>query len=351
MSDLTLQQPVSYPAPRLALGIDIGGTKVAAAVVSTDGTVVAQARGATAPESNEAGLSSIFAVADEALAAAGERRREVIGIGAGSPGSIDWQAGVLRGAANLDWHDFPIAAALRERYGLPAVLDNDVNVAAWGERCFAHRIENGIAGAPLEHLVFLAVGTGIGAGIVESGRMVRGQRSAGEIGHIPLFADGPRCRCGMVGCLEGMVSGPAFAAAGRAAAAAGEAPQLLVLAGGDAQAVTPPLIIQAAVAGDAGARAVLDEEAYYLALAVLIAARMLDPEVVVIGGGVAEAGAPLFEALWAQLARIRPSGPDPRQFAVPASLGAHAGALGGAALILYPEPGFREAQSRLAAAR
>jgi glucokinase len=112
------------------------------------------------------------------------------------------------------------------------------------------------------------------------------------------------------------------------------------MAGGDAAAVTAELVVRAAAAGDAGARHVLDREGYYLALAVLIAGRMLDPEVVVIGGGVAEAGGPLFDALWTNLGRLRPHGPAPQRHAIPARLGPDAGAIGAAALVLRPEPGF-----------
>jgi predicted NBD/HSP70 family sugar kinase len=315
------------------------------------------------------------------------------GIGAGTPGSVDWREGVLRGATNLDWHDLPIAAALRKRYGVPALLDNDVNVAAWGEVTFGTTSSGTTAmpepGSPwsvagpgpsgtanqepgmrnperlstsqspstsghsvlspqssvltVRHLVFITVGTGIGSGIVEAGRIVRGRRSAGEIGHIPVLEGGPRCRCGMVGCLEAAAAGPGFAAAARRLAAAGEAPGLLALAEGDLHAITVPLVIQAALAGDAGALRALDREGYYLALAVLIAGRMLDPEVVVLGGGVAEAGAPVFDALWRNLAHLRPRGPDPSHYAIPSRLGADAGAIGAASLILNPEPGFAQA--------
>jgi glucokinase len=340
----------------LALGIDIGGTKVAAAIVDGRGTVLASDRGPVAPESNEEGLASICAVVDRLLAALPEARERLGGIGAGAPGAVDWQRGVLRGATNLRWRDLPLADALRARYGLATVFDNDVNVAAWGERWFgASRapkeaddggaaVRDGAPGAPQdapnEHLVFITVGTGIGSGLIEAGRIVRGRGGAGEIGHIPLFEDGPRCRCGLTGCLEALAAGPAFAAAGQRAAAQGAAPVLLGMAGGDAAAVTAELVVRAAVAGDAGARNVLDREGYYLALAVLIAGRMLDPEVMVIGGGVAEAGELLFDALWTNLARLRPRGPAPQRYAIPARLGPDAGAIGAAALVLRPEPGF-----------
>lgn len=357
-------------ADRLALGVDVGGTKVAAALVDERGAVLASDRGPVAPESNDASLESIYNVVDRLLAAHSELRGRLMGIGAGAPGAVDWRTGVVAGAANLAWRNLPLAESLSKRYEVPALADNDVNVAAWGERCFGFtkhgrgsapkpgkstetalitssrrstEAESGTAPVPIQHLAYITVGTGIGAGLIESGRIVRGRRGAGEVGHIPLLENGPRCRCGAVGCLEAVAAGPAFAAAGRAAAAAGEAPGLLALAGGNPAAVTAPLVFQAAAQGDAGARRVLDREGYYLALAVTIVRRMLDPEVVVIGGGLAEAGPPLFEALWDNLTRLQPagrSGFDPRTFAVPSSLGAEAGAIGAAALVLRPEPGF-----------
>jgi glucokinase len=316
--------------------------------------VLGRARGAVDAADNDAGLASIFRVVDACLAgaAAGAPAR-LVGIGAGCPGSIDWQRGVVRGATNLGWSRLPLADALRARYGVPALVDNDVNVAAWGERCFGAGLvapaateAAPVSGAavPLDDLVFITVGTGIGAGLVAAGRILRGRGgTAGEIGHIPLFEDGPPCACGLVGCLEALASGPAFARAGRAAAAAGDAPGLLALAGGDAGAIDAPLILRAAAAGDAAARRLLDREGHYLALAVLIAGRLLDPARVVLGGGLTEAGPTLFGALWAALARLRPRGPAPQTYAVPAALGADAGAAGAAALVLVPEPGFSAA--------
>jgi glucokinase len=327
----------------IALGIDIGGTKIAAALVDSSGTILARERGPVAPESNAVALRSIFSVIDRVLdtsGTSGTTRRRLAGIGAGAPGNIDWRAGVLRGATNLAWRDLPLAEALGERYGVPALLDNDVNVAAWGEFCF------GTGVVPLTHLVFIAVGTGIGSGIVESGRLIRGQRSAGEIGHIPLLEHGPRCKCGLVGCLEAVAAGPALGAAGRALLERGESPGIAALlqkAGDSMEEITAAHIFAAAQAGDAGAQRLVDREGYYVALAVLIAARMLDPERIVIGGGLADAGSVFFEAIWANLARLRPRGPDPRQFVVRSQLGVDAGAVGAAALILRPEPSFAEA--------
>ncbi|HEV2125359.1 MAG TPA: ROK family protein, partial [Chloroflexota bacterium] len=194
----------------LALGIDIGGTKIAVALVDASGTVLARARGPVAPESNDAAVASIFAVVDQLLASEANARQRLSGIGAGAPGSIDWRRGVFGGATNLAWRDLALADSLRERYGVPALLDNDVNVAAWGELSF------GGWSVPIQNLVFIAVGTGIGCGIIESGRIVRGRRSAGEIGHIPIFEHGPQCKCGMIGCLEAVASGPALGSVARA---------------------------------------------------------------------------------------------------------------------------------------
>ena len=325
------------PQDPLALGIDIGGTKVAAALVDSAGAVVASERGPVAPESNEASLASVVAVVDALLGRHGEARDRLSGIGAGAPGGVDWRSGVLLGATNLAWRNLPLGPELTRRYGLPTVVDNDVNVAAWGERCFGGW---GREGKGIEHLVFITVGTGIGAGLVENGRIVRGKRSAGEIGHIPILQDGPRCKCGMVGCLEAVAAGPALGAVGRHLAQSGKSPALLTLAGNDPDKVTAAHVVRAAVEGDAGAETLLKNEGYYLALAVMIAWRMLDPEVVVFGGGLSEAGKPLFEAIWEALRAIRPRGPDPETYVVPSRLGAAAGAIGAAALILQPESAF-----------
>jgi glucokinase len=321
-------------AEDLALGIDIGGTKVAAALVDTAGRVVASERGPVGPENNAAALASVVAVADRLLAAQPAARERLVGVGAGAPGGVDWERGILLGATNLAWRDLPLGDALSKRYRVPAAVDNDVNVAAWGERCFGGW---GSAGKAIEHLVFITVGTGIGSGLIESGRIVRGKRSAGEIGHIPVLHDGPPCRCGMVGCLEGAAAGPAFGAAGVRLAESGGSPHLVELTGGNPKDVTAAHVVQAAVEGDARALELLDREGHYLALAVMIASRMLDPEVIVFGGGLSEAGQPLFDAIWRALKEIRPRGPDPETYVVPSRLGPHAGAIGAAALVLQPE--------------
>ncbi|HEU5317776.1 MAG TPA: ROK family protein [Chloroflexota bacterium] len=318
----------------LALGVDIGGTKVAAALVDPTGAVVASERGPVAPESNDASLASITAVVDRLLAQHPDLRPRLAGIGAGAPGGVDPRQRILVGATNLAWRDLPLGDALTRRYGVPTVADNDVNVAAWGERCFGGW---GTTDTPIQHLVFITVGTGIGSGLIESGRIVRGKRAAGEIGHIPVLQNGPQCRCGMVGCLEGAAAGPAFGAAGRRAAESGASPLIARLAGGP-EHVTAAHVVQAAVQGDPAAQKLLDQEGYYLALAVMIASRMLDPEVIVFGGGLAEAGQPLFDAIHRALKQIRPRGPHPETYVVPSRLGPHAGAIGAAALVLHPEP-------------
>ena len=325
---------------KLALGIDIGGTKVAAVLVDASGTVIARDRGPVAPETNDAALHSIIAVTDRLLTEHPGACERLAGIGAGAPGGVDWRNGVLLAATNLAWRDLPLAKALSERYGVPTLVENDVNVAAWGERCFGGW---SVPNTPVQHLVYLTVGTGIGAGLVENGRIVRGKRGAGEIGHIPLLDNGIQCKCGMVGCLEAVASGPALGVAGRLLAEAGAAPRLLQLAGGTATDITAAHVFQAAQEGSPGAQQLLVREGYYLALAVLICWRMLDPQVIVIGGGLAEAGAPLFDAVWNELRRLRPRGPDPSEYVVHTKLGADAGAIGGAALVLHPEPGFIEA--------
>ena len=321
----------------LALGVDIGGTKVAAVVVDGTGKVLASERGPVAPESNDSALASVVAVVDRLLEAQTAVRDRVIGIGAGAPGGVDWRTGVLLGATNLAWRNLPLGEELNQRYGVPSLVDNDVNVAAWGERCFGGW---GREGKAIEHLVFITVGTGIGSGLIENGRIVRGRRSAGEIGHIPVLQNGPSCKCGMVGCLEGAASGPALGAAGRRLAESGESPRLLELAGGSASAVTAAHVVQAAVEGYPGPKMLLEKEGEYLALATLIASRMLDPEVIVIGGGLAEAGDPLFQSLWSALRKTRERGPEPETYVVPTRLGGDAGAIGAAALILMPEGGF-----------
>jgi glucokinase len=333
----------------LAIGVDVGGTKVAAGLVEVrDGQahVMMRARGAIDPTSNAGGLTSIVSVVDGVVNSldAGQLAH-LRGVGVACAGNVDHVTGTLRRAANMAWGDLGISRALRDRYGVPSHVENDVNAAAWGLATFSGTNR---PLPPNPTVAYLVVGTGIGAGVVDGGRILRGRvGSAGELGHLPGIAgavdsesgDVP-CVCGARGCLEAVASGPALGAAARARAIDGRAPGLLRAVDGDATRIDAATVTAAAADGDKDALDLLAREGRFVALAIAVAFRAYDPHRMVLGGGVVAAGKVVVDAIHAgvsglavrEVHRLR----DSRDWLEIEAPGADLGVLGGAALVLAP---------------
>lgn len=312
---------------RQAVGIDIGGTKIAALRISAEGEVLASTVIPTPATDQTAALPAIE------VAAAAVLDEGVTAIGIGMAGLVDVRSGVLLWTPNLVWRNLPLAEGLGQRFGLPVTVDNDATAAAWAEsRLGASR---GRADS-----LFVGVGTGIGGGIIAGGRLVRGAHGlAGEIGHIIVEPGGPLCGCGNRGCWEQVASGLAIARAGRHAVTEEPGSAIARLAGGDPLRATGELVAEAARDGDEVAGAILVGVARRLGEGVAGLVNVLDPDVVVIGGGVGEAGDlvldPLREAFFAtvEAADVRPVVPI-----LAAQLGNDAGAIGAALLALGAAP-------------
>ncbi|WP_307861810.1 ROK family protein [Nocardioides sp. SYSU D00065] len=265
-----------------AVGLDIGGTKTHGVVLGEDGTILAQVRRVTAP-----GADGVVATAHEVYEAL---RRETGGaptgrVGVGVPGLVDVGRGMLRHAVNLgvNGDDLPLRDLLTERLGVPTVVENDVNAAALAAQA--------LVGA--DDVVYLSVGTGLAAGLVIEGRLRRGEHgAAGEIGHLPVDPAGAECGCGQTGCLETIASG-------RALARAWPTPD------------GPPAaaLFAAAAQGDPAAVAVRDRFCWGVASAVRALGLTIDPECIVLGGGVSEVGEPLREQVVHQLRALGQGSP------------------------------------------
>jgi glucokinase len=306
---------------RSAIGIDVGGTKVGGLLVGEDGEVLAQEAADTPAEDVEATIETIYRVAG-ALAGRGEPE----GIGVGAAGMVDFEAGTLRFAPNLAWKEVPIRA-LMERTGLPAVVDNDANVAAWGEYRFG-------AGRGYRNLLVVTVGTGIGGGLITGGRLLRGAHGfAGEIGHFIVEPGGPWCGCGNQGCWEQVASGRALDRAAREGAESRPDSMIATLAGG--HAVEGRHVWEAARRQDRMAVLILEAVGRRLGEGIAGLVNVLDPNAVVIGGGVADIGDLLLDPA-REAFRDAVEAPDhrPEVPLVPAQLGNRAGAIGAAALAL-----------------
>ena len=279
------------------LAVDIGGTKILTAVVGADGAVLARRRVATPDRGVAPVLEAIVHSARTVLEDRGLTFRDVAAAGVGAPGPLDPDAGVVFEPPNMEgWHDVPLAALLHERLGAPVFVENDANAAALGEWWVG-------AGRGVADLIYLTVSTGIGGGIIIDGRPYHGKSgAAGEMGHVVVLADGPLCGCGTRGCLEALSSGTAIARQARELLARGKAPGLAHLLE-DGEAPTARLVAEAAARGDADCLALLAQAGRYLGIALAGYVNIFDPELVVLGGGVVQAGeaflAPARENMYA----------------------------------------------------
>jgi glucokinase len=306
-----------------ALGIDVGGTKINAFRVARDGEILARAQVPTPADDEEATVAAMIGTARGLITA------DVLAVGVGAAGMVDAERGVLRFAPNLAWRELPIAARMQEALGVPCQLDNDANVAAYGEYRFG-------AGRGYRQMLLVTVGTGIGGGIVTDGRLFRGAYGfAAEIGHIIVEPEGPVCGCGNHGCWEQVAAGRAIDRAGRDAAADHPNSLLAELAGGKSSAVDGVMVTEAARRGDDVARGVLALVGRRLGQGIAGLVNVLDPQVVVVGGGAIVAGELLLDpARAAFVDAVEAPGFRPRVPIVAAELGNDAGAVGAAALAL-----------------
>ena len=312
------------------VGIDLGGTKILAAVVDAEGRILGQAKRKTKAEVGVEGVvARIVETLDDAVASAKLTRQDIRAIGVGAPGPVDTKTGVIATAPNLPgWSDVPLGELLQAQTGITVAVGNDVNVGALGEFAYG-------AGRGTSDMISIFVGTGIGGGIILDGRLHAGVRgAAGEIGHMIVLADGPYCGCGNRGCIEALASRTAIVESLQRAVAAGRQSSLASLLSDGGSRLSSGGLAEAWRAGDTLTVEVLGRVQHYLGLHVASLVNFLDPEVIVFGGGVIEA---LGEAF---VAPIRPIAyqhflqrRDAERVQILVSqLGDHAGILGAAVL-------------------
>lgn len=311
-------------AEAVAIGIDVGGTKVLAVAVDRDGTVLAESRRSSRGSADQVWIAMVDA-ARELGAPAGTP------VGVGFPGLVDHHGHFAVGPNIAAVENVDIGPLISERLGgAPVRVDNDANCAALGEWAMG-------AARRAAHVCVLTLGTGIGTGLIVDGRVLRGANGyAGEAGHMVVDPDGPACPCGKRGCWERFASGSGLGWLAREAAARGEAASL-VAAAGSVGAVEGEHVTAAAAAGDPAALAVLEQFAGWVALGLGNLAEILDPELFVLGGGLAEAGALVLEPVRAALpSHLIGSAVRPTVAVEMASLGERAGAIGAAVLAREP---------------
>jgi len=315
----------------LAVGVDVGGTKVAAGLVGADGSVMQRLRRDT-PATDAKGISDLVAKLAEQLSP--KQRGMVVPVGVGAAGLID-RDGVVRFAPNIDWADYPLREELQDRIDAPVIVDNDANVAAWGEYCV------GAAAGVTDCMVMLTVGTGVGGGMVLDDRLLRGSHGlAAELGHLIVDEGGQfLCGCGNHGCLETVASGTAVGRFALQGLEEGSAPRDSVLHDLDRSQITGKSVTVAAHAGDAYAREVLDRVGTWLGVGIASICNAFDPALVVVGGGAMQAGELLLRpARAAAEARLIGKGHRRLPPVVRAQLTDDAGLVGAALLAMAPAP-------------
>lgn len=316
---------------RYIVGVDLGGSSINAGVVPFDGgTVLGMRSLPTEPQRGpKAVVDRIVSMIHDAVR---DARREaeipaeaVIGIGVGSPGPLDRATGTILDTPNLGWRNFPLRDLIANAVGLEVALDNDANAATLGEWWMG-------AARGAEHVLGVTLGTGIGGGILLGGRVYHGASdAAGEIGHMTIDSTGRKCNCGNYGCLEAYASGPAIAARAVEGLQTGSSSLLPDMVGGELDRVSAETVYEAIVAGDAYAAEVMRDTARFLGTGLANLINLLNPELIVISGGVTRAGDHLFEPLRAEVRRRAFSEAADACRIVSCELGDTAGVIGAAA--------------------
>ncbi len=309
-----------------AIGVDVGGTKIAAGVVSPEGDILNEVRYPSAGP-QERLLSTIARAVDEV-----KNGFEVGGTCLAVPGTVSTTENKVINAPNLHAIEgVPLKDELEERTELSTTVENDANAAAWGEFRFG-------AGSEATHLIFITLGTGVGGGVVSHGLLLRGAQGAGgEMGHITIQATGPRCGCGNHGCLEALASGTAIAR--RAREVANEKPDSALGRLAVERTVLGEDVAELAREGDEAARSVLEETGRWLGIGLAGFVNVFNPEVIAIGGGAARAGDLILDATRHEV-RLRAMSPGRDLVEIKeATLGAQSGILGAAALARDPSFG------------
>lgn len=307
-----------------AVGIDIGGTKIAGALVDEDGNIVRDARVATPASDGEGIVEAVVTLVEELIDGV-----EAIGVGVAAAGFIDADQALIVYSPNLSWRNEPLKARLDAKLSIPVIIENDANAAGWAEFRYG-------AGRGSKNMAMLTIGTGVGGAVIADSKMLRGGFGiGGELGHIRMVPNGLLCGCGAYGCFEQYGSGTALLRAARELADAGTGEGVLLRKLRDAAGeLTGEQVYEAILQSDAGALRLLAELGEWIGQAIASLTAVLDPEVVVIGGGVSAAGDLLLEPIRrAYLANLPARGYRPELKIKTAEFVNDAGVVGAADLV------------------
>jgi glucokinase len=307
-----------------AIGIDIGGTKIAGALVDSDGRIVLEERVPSPAGDPEAMVDAVVGLIERLSA-----NHEVIGAGVAAAGFIDADQSTIIYAPNISWRNEPFKDKLEAKLSIPVIIENDANAAGWAEYRYG-------AGRGFKHMIMLTIGTGVGGAVITDSHMLRGGFGiAGELGHLRIVPNGRLCGCGQNGCLESYASGSALLRSAKELAASSDpAGNRLREIEAEAGQLTGLEVYKAILEGDAGALQILSELGSWLGQAIGSLVAVLDPEVVVIGGGVSAAGDLLLNPIReAYLAHLPAKGYRPELKITAAEFVNDAGVVGAADLV------------------
>jgi len=316
----------------VVIGVDVGGTKIAAAIVDSRGEVSEHLISPTITTDPQSTLDSISTLIKEIIGKGKLEKKDIRGIGLGIPGLVDPIKGIGIASVNLQWQDVPVADELYKRLGIHCYIENDVRAAALGEIRYGK-------GKGLSNLIFLNIGTGVAAAIVLDGKIFRGQNGmAGEIGHAVVDIHGPRCKCGGYGCLEAIISGPAIIQRYQEKLSSDLSSASEFQSHQDNKEVTIQDLYQAAFQGEVFARQTVEEVSLYLANAIQFLSLAYDPQRIILGGGVAYASPFFLQYLLQAIKRLAENSWVFRRLLKPdfiqiTQLGVNSGILGAAALV------------------
>jgi len=315
---------------KLILGVDVGGSKIAAALSTTKGKILARGYNPTLARAGpNTVINNILVTIEEAISQGKVEAEQLSGIGIGAAGIIDSENGKVISSPNLPgWQGMPLRDIVQQHFGVSTYLGNDANLAALGEWTFGLKKK-------VANLIYVTVSTGIGGGIITNGKLYTGASgAAGEIGHMTIDVNGPRCNCGNIGCWEILASGTALAREAVRRIAQGEQTSLVKLVDGDMSRIDAKTIFEAAQQGDKLAQELVSHLGFYLGVGLVNLANIFNPELILIGGGVAKMGDLLLRpAIRVVKERAFRTSADAVKIK-PALLGDDSGLLGAVALVL-----------------
>jgi glucokinase len=313
---------------KYSIGIDFGGTNIKIALLQNISKVKQKLVFSTKKYKNRSEVISVFAdICGKFIIENNIKKTQIYGIGIGVAGPIDFDKGYIHYLTNVKgWKNTHLKEMLSEKIKLPVYVDNDVNIVTLGELAYG-------AGKGYDNAICLTLGTGVGGGIVINGHLYRGANfTAGEIGHIPINMEGPKCNCGGHACLERYVGNKYIVERAKSLLNSNKTSLILKLVDNDLSQITPKVISEAAKKKDKIALKIWREVGKYLGVALTGLVNTLNPEVIIIGGGVSNAGKPLFDAI-KETVKLRAM-ENPASFVriVPAKLGEKAGVIGASVL-------------------